>query len=592
VKLKRTHTCGELGKSQLNQKVILNGWVDNWRNLGGLLFIGLRDRYGITQVVFSPEISRELYEQAKKLRSEYVVGVRGLVQLRPPEAVNPELGTGEIEVSALELEIQNTAKTLPFELKDYAEKSEELRLKYRYLDLRRPVLQKNFMLRHQLAQLTRQFFSQQQFVEIETPFLTKSTPEGARDFVVPSRIYPGKIYALPQSPQTYKQILMVAGFDRYFQIVRCFRDEDLRKDRQLEFTQVDVEMSFIEESDIRRLMEEYMQNIFSQLLGIQIEKPFPEISYQQAMESYGSDKPDLRYDLKINDITSVFADSEFQIFRQVAQQQGFIGALLVSQAGSFSRKQLDSLNEYIKSLGGQGIAHLKKAGNSFEGGVSKFLKSSESETLLQRWNMIEETLILIIADANREKAQTLLGFLRQKLAEELGLIDPSKFVFCWTVDFPLLEMDPLENRYVARHHPFTSPKDEDLGLLDHGAEKAKAKAYDLILNGNEIAGGSIRIYQREVQEKMFSVLNIAPEEAQEKFGFLLEALEYGAPPHGGIAFGFDRLAMLLSASSSIRDVIAFPKTSGALALMENAPTPIGEKQLRELGLTVLKRANQ
>jgi len=589
VKLKRTHTCGELGKTQLGQEVILNGWVDNWRNLGGVLFIGLRDRYGLSQVVFSPETSRELYEQARRLRSEYVVGIRGVVQLRPLEAVNPELRTGEIEVTASELEIQNISKTLPFELKDYAEKSEELRLKYRYLDLRRPVLQKNFILRHKLAQLTRQFFDQRHFVEIETPFLTKSTPEGARDFVVPSRIYPGKIYALPQSPQTYKQILMISGFDRYFQIVRCFRDEALRKDRQLEFTQVDIEMSFIDESDIRQLMEEYMQVIFNRLLGIQIEIPFPEIPYQQAMENYGSDKPDLRYDLKIQDLTSIFPASDFQIFRQVARQQGFIGALVISQASSYSRKQIDSLNEYIKSLGGQGIAHFKKLKNTLEGGISKFLKSGEMEVLLDRWKMIDEALILIIADADREKSQTLLGFLRQKLAEELGLIDPEKFVFSWTVDFPLLEMDPLENRYVARHHPFTSPKDEDVRLLDQAAEKAHAKAYDLVLNGYEIAGGSIRIYQREIQEKMFSVLNITPQEAQEKFGFLLEALEYGAPPHGGIAFGFDRLAMLLSKSSSIRDVIAFPKTSGALALMENAPTAISENQLKELGLIVFKQ---
>jgi aspartyl-tRNA synthetase len=485
------------------------------------------------------------------------------------------------------LEIQNVAKTLPFELKDYAEKSEELRLKYRYLDLRRPVLQKKFILRHKLAQLTRQFFDQRNFVEIETPFLTKSTPEGARDFVVPSRLYPGKIYALPQSPQTYKQILMISGFDRYFQIVRCFRDEALRKDRQLEFTQVDIEMSFVDESDIRLLMEEYMQTIFYQLLGIQLEVPFPKISYKQAMATYGSDKPDLRYGLEIHDLTAVFHSSDFKIFKEVSQQ-GFIGALVIPQASSYSRKQLDNLNDYIKSLGGKGVAHLKKLKNSVEGGISKFLKSGEIEALLDRWKGIEEALVLIIADGDQDKSQTLLGFLRQRLAEELGLIDPEKFVFSWTVDFPLLEMDLEENRYVARHHPFTSPKDEDIRLLDQAAENAHAKAYDLVLNGYEIAGGSIRIHQREIQEKMFSVLKIAPQEAQEKFGFLLEALEYGAPPHGGIAFGFDRLAMLLSKSSSIRDVIAFPKTSGALALMENAPTMIAEHQLKELGLMVIK----
>lgn len=588
MRLKRTHTCGELCKTQVGREVILNGWVDNWRNLGGLLFIGLRDRYGITQVVFSPETSPELYESAKKLRSEYVVGVKGIVQLRPPAAVNPELRTGEIEILAQDLEIQNPAKTLPFELKDYAEKSEELRLKYRYLDLRRPVLQKNLMIRHQLAQLTRQFFTERQFVEIETPFLTKSTPEGARDFVVPSRIYPGKIYALPQSPQTYKQILMISGFDRYFQIVRCFRDEDLRKDRQLEFTQLDIEMSFIDESDIMQLMEEYLQSVFDQLLGIKLERPFPRIPYQQAMEDYGSDKPDLRYDLKIQNLTSVFTHSEFQIFRKISQEAGFIGALVLPQAVSYGRKQIDLLNEYIKSVGGAGVAHVKKVKSTLEGGISKYLSAAEVQTLLNLFPEVEDALILIIADSDREKSQTLLGFLRQKLADDLGLIDPAKFVLSWTVDFPLLEMDPVENRYVARHHPFTSPKDEDLGLLDDAAEKAKAKAYDLILNGFEIAGGSIRIYQREIQEKMFAVLKIDPQEAREKFGFLLEALEYGAPPHGGIAFGFDRLAMILTSSSSIRDVIAFPKTTGALALMENAPTPIGEHQLRELGLALIK----
>lgn len=588
MRLKRTHTCGELCKTQVGQEVILNGWVDNWRNLGGLLFIGLRDRYGITQVVFSPETSAELYESAKKLRSEYVVGVKGMVQLRPPDAVNPELRTGEIEILARDLEIQNPAKTLPFELKDYAEKSEELRLKYRYLDLRRPVLQKNLMIRHQLAQLTRQFFTERQFVEIETPFLTKSTPEGARDFVVPSRIYPGKIYALPQSPQTYKQILMISGFDRYFQIVRCFRDEDLRKDRQLEFTQLDVEMSFIDESDIMELMEEYLQTVFNQLLGIELERPFPRLSYQQAMEDYGSDKPDLRYDLKIQNLTSVFTHSEFQIFRKVSREAGFIGALVLPQAVSYGRKQIDLLNEYVKSLGGAGVAHVKKIKNTLEGGISKYFSAAEAQTLLNLLPQVEDALILIIADSDREKSQTLLGFLRQKLAENLGLIDPAKFVLSWTVDFPLLELDPVENRYVARHHPFTSPKDEDLSLLDGAAENAKAKAYDLILNGFEIAGGSIRIYQREIQEKMFAVLKIDPQEAREKFGFLLEALEYGAPPHGGIAFGFDRLAMILTSSSSIRDVIAFPKTTGALALMENAPTPISEHQLRELGLALVK----
>ncbi|UCF63811.1 MAG: aspartate--tRNA ligase [bacterium] len=584
--LKRTHTCGELSSKHLNQSVILNGWVDDWRDLGGVLFIGLRDRYGVTQIVFEPESKGDLYQNAKKLRSEFVIAVKGLVRRRPSDAINPEMKTGDIEIVCSELELLNISKPLPFELKDYAEKSEELRLKYRYLDLRRGILQNNLIMRHKLAQLTREYFSDLNFVEIETPVLTKSTPEGARDFLVPSRMYPGKFYAMPQSPQTYKQILMISGFDRYFQIVKCYRDEDLRKDRQPEFTQVDIEMSFVDEEDVFQVMEKYMARLFENLLNIVINTPIPRMSYDQAMENYGSDKPDLRYDLKIQNLTEIFKDSAFNIFSKISQENGFIGALVLPEARDYSRKQIDLLNEYIKSLGGAGIATFIKNDQKFDGGISKFFNEDEKSRLLSQFKSSKQAMIFVIADSSIEKAQILLGYLRQKLAEDLDLIDKNVNVLSWTVDFPLLEFDPEEQRFIARHHPFTSPKLTDLDLLQNKPELARARAYDLIWNGNEIAGGSIRIHQREVQERMFQALNISSAEAREKFGFLLDALEYGAPPHGGIAFGFDRMAMLFAKADSIRDVIAFPKTSSALALMENAPTPVSEKQLRELGLKI------
>ncbi len=586
MKLKRTNTCGELDRSSAGQEVILNGWVDNWRDLGGVLFIGLRDRYGLTQIVFSPEISSEIYEQARKLRSEYVIAVRGKVRERPGDARNPEMKTGDIEVVCTELEILNSCRSLPFELKDYAEKSEELRLRYRYLDLRRPVLQNQILLRHRLSQLTRRFFSEYNFVEIETPFLTKSTPEGARDFIVPSRLHNGKFYALPQSPQTYKQILMISGFDRYFQIVRCFRDEDFRKDRQPEFTQIDVEMSFVDESDVMNLVEEFMQRVFKEILHEEIKRPFPRLTYQEAMEKYGSDKPDLRFELPIHHLAEPFKDSEFKIFRAALDSGGFIGGLVVAEAAGFSRKQLDEINDYVRSVGGAGVAHLKKTGNSLEGGISKFLSSNENAYLLHDLSSSENAMIFIVADKNTDKAQRILGYLRQHLAERLDLIDHDRNILSWTVDFPLLELEEEEQRFVARHHPFTAPRTSDIPLLSSHPDQVLARAYDLILNGNEIAGGSIRIHTRELQEKMFSALKISTEDAREKFGFLLEAFEYGAPPHGGIAFGLDRMIMLLGQAASIRDVIAFPKTASAVALMEKAPGPVSEKQLKELSISI------
>ncbi|NOX36184.1 MAG: aspartate--tRNA ligase [Calditrichaeota bacterium] len=585
MKLKRTHTCGELNLSHTGQKVVLNGWVDNWRDHGGIIFIDLRDRYGKTQVVFYPE-NADIYATAKKLRSEYVIAVKGEVQARPPEAVNPNLSTGEIEVRVEALELLNVSQVPPFEIKDYVDASEDLRLRYRYLDLRRPKLQRNILLRHRLAQFTRQFFDQEGFVEIETPFLTKSTPEGARDFLVPSRLHRGKFYALPQSPQTYKQILMVSGFDKYFQIVKCFRDEDLRKDRQPEFTQIDIEMSFVDEDDVMGVVERYIQQLFKQLFDEDIPIPFPRIPYHEAMERFGSDKPDLRFGLELNEVTPLFSNTAFNVFASVVKAKGYIGALVVPQASSYSRKQIEQLGKYIESLGGKGLAHVKFMNGQLEGGISKFLSADEHQALKTQLSLKDDALILMVADTHREFAQTLLGSLRLRLAEELDLIDKSVKKFHWVVDFPLLEYDEEEQRYVARHHPFTSPKLEDINKLESQPEEVRARAYDLIFNGNEIAGGSIRIHTREMQEKMFRLLKIEPDEAERKFGFLMEAFQYGAPPHGGIAFGFDRLVMLIADTPSIRDVIAFPKTASAVGLMENTPSEVDPQQLKELGISI------
>jgi len=587
VKLKRTHTCGELNVQHISQEVVLTGWVDNWRDHGGLIFIDLRDRYGKTQIVFTPEV-QDAYQIAKKLRSEYVVAVKGEVRKRPVEAINPKLPTGEIEVNIHQIEVLNESKTPPFEVKDYIEAAEELRLKYRYLDLRRERLKNNLILRHEVARATREFFNKEGFVEIETPILTKSTPEGARDFLVPARLHRGKFYALPQSPQTYKQILMVSGFDKYYQIVRCFRDEDLRKDRQPEFTQIDIEMSFVDEDDVLSLMERFMQFLYQETMGQQIGIPFPRLSYAEAVSRFGSDKPDTRFALELQDITSIFSTSEFKVFQQIAASNGYIGALVVPQAFAYSRKQIDQLNDFVQQLGAKGLAHFKFDGEKFEGGISKFFSSEEQSRLKETLKLGQPSLVLAIADKNKEFAQFTLGFLRNRLAQELKLIPEDKIQFLWIVDFPLLEYSEEERRYVARHHPFTSPQLEDMELLEQSPEKVRARAYDLILNGNEIAGGSIRIHKREMQEKMFEILQISPAEAEKKFGFLLEAFDYGAPPHGGIAFGFDRLVMLMAGANSIRDVIAFPKTTSAMGLMEQTPSEVDSKQLEELGITIIK----
>lgn len=583
--MKRTFTCGELNESFINKEVVLNGWVNKWRDHGGLIFIDLRDRYGVTQVVFNPQTNPEAYEMAKALRSEDVIAVKGVVAARPPEAINPRMPSGKIEIHVEKLEILNKAKTTPFEINDQIEISEDIRLKYRYLDLRRPRLQRNLIVRSNVYKIVRNFFYDENFVEIETPFLMKSTPEGARDFLVPSRNFPGRFYALPQSPQTYKQLLMIAGFDRYFQIVKCFRDEDLRRDRQPEFTQIDVEMSFVDEDDVIDISSKLIQKLYKEILDYEVQLPIKKMSYRQAFETYGNDKPDLRFGLPITTLNNVFEKSEFKVFRSAIENKGIVAAIVVEAADQFSRKKIDQLTEKAKHFGAKGLAYLIFNNNEFKGSVAKFLADSEKENLKKTLNLKDNSLILIVADTY-EKSYSVLGQLRLELANELNLMDKSRFEFVWIVDFPLLEWSEEQNRYVARHHPFTSPKTDQLELLTTQPEKALARAYDLVVNGNEIAGGSIRIHRRDLQEKMFDVLKISKQEAEAKFGFLLQALEYGAPPHGGIAFGLDRLVMLLTGSESIRDVIAFPKTSSALSLMDGAPSEVSEEQLAELHIKV------
>jgi aspartyl-tRNA synthetase len=586
----RTHNCGELGSEHDGQVVCLSGWVKNWRNHGGLLFIDLRDRYGITQVVFNPQQGETLYEQAMKLRSEFVITVRGKVILRPEGMINKEMITGEIEVSAEELSILNTAQTPPFEIMDEIDVHEELKLQYRYLDLRREANKINILLRSKLYKLVRDFLDENDFVEIETPFLMKSTPEGARDFLVPSRNYAGKFYALPQSPQTYKQLLMISGFDRYFQIVKCFRDEDLRKDRQPEFTQIDMEMSFVNETDVMDMAENLVKKLYHVIKGHDLKGAFPKMTFQEAISKYGSDKPDLRFDLGIINLSDIFQQTGFNTFSIVLGDKGIIAGLCVNGADKFSRKQIDKVTDYIKKFGAKGLVWFKQTNDKLEGPIAKFLSDTEISDLMKKTNSKNNDIIFIVA-GNEMETFSILGELRLYLGDYLGLIDYSKDYFLWIIEFPMLEYDEEEKRYIARHHPFTSPIPEDMDLLEKEPENVKARAYDLVMNGNEIAGGSIRIHQSDLQQRVFRMLGISREEADDKFGFLIKALDYGAPPHGGIAFGFDRLAMILAGANSLRDVIAFPKTTSALSLMDGSPSTVSDKQLSELGLRLEKKKN-
>lgn len=599
---RRTHYCGELTRRHVGQEVALAGWVSRRRDLGGLIFVDLRDRTGLIQLVFSPteeaaDQTTDLYKKADLLRGEYVIAVRGVVQARAPGTVNPKLPTGEIEIRPRELKILNQAKTPPFYIQEELDVDETLRLKYRYLDLRRPNMQRNLILRHRAAKAVRDFFSAEGFLEVETPMLTRSTPEGARDYLVPSRVNPGKFYALPQSPQLFKQLLMVAGFDRYFQITRCFRDEDLRADRQPEFTQIDVEMSFVDQEDVLSLVERMISYVFREAAGIEVPTPFPRMTYAEAMDRYGSDKPDLRFGLPINDFSELLGQSDFRVFQQAVAAGGKVKGLVVPRAGSFSRKEIDELTKKIEVFGAKGLAWLVweetaegstgggPAGNKVRSSFARFLAPETLTALIKEAGLNPGDLLLLVAGPAAVVSSSL-GYLRLELGRRLNLVAEDEWRFLWVVEFPLFEYSEEEGRLVAVHHPFTSPAEEDIPLLATNPQAVRARAYDLVLNGVELGGGSIRIHRRDLQEKIFATLGLPPEEVQEKFGFLLEAFEYGTPPHGGIAFGFDRLVMLLSRSNTIRDVIAFPKTARATDLMTEAPSTVAARQLEELHLKV------
>lgn len=583
---KRTHKCGELSETNIGEEVIVMGWTQTYRQLGALTFIDLRDISGIVQLSFSEDISKEAFDKAQKVRNEYVLAAKGAVVMR--SSINDKIKTGKIEIQVTELRILDEAETPPFAVEENSSVKDEIRLKYRYLDLRRPDVQKNLIARHKIAQLARNYYAENGFLEIETPILMKSTPEGARDYLVPSRVHPGKFYALPQSPQLYKQLLMVSGMDRYFQIAKCFRDEDLRADRQPEFTQIDLEMSFVEPEDVMGVNEKFVQKLFKEFKGIDVELPLRRIPYKIAMEKYGSDKPDTRFGLELVNVSDVVKDSEFKVFSGAVANGGSVRGINVDGgADKFSRKEIDAIAEFIKSYRAKGLAWLNVGENEHRSSFAKFLKPEEVDGLISAMNAKQGDLLLFVADKNQVVFDSL-GALRVHIAKKLGLIEKGSYDFLWVTEFPLLEYNEDEGRYQAMHHPFTAPMDEDIQYLDSDPGRVRAKAYDIVINGCEAGGGSIRIYNSALQQKMFEVLGLSDEDAWARFGFLLEGLKYGTPPHGGMAYGLDRLVMLITGCENIRDVIAFPKVQNASELMSGAPDVVEPKQLDELSIAVTK----
>ena len=590
--IKRTHTCGDLNSRNKGNTISLCGWISKSRDLGGLHFIDLRDRYGKTQIIFNEDINKDVFDRVKKLGLEDVIGITGTVVTRPDEAINKKISTGEIDVEVTDLYIFNESEPPPFDINDRNSASEDHRLKFRYLELRTRQLQENILVRHKSAIATRNFMNERHFIEIETPVLMKSTPEGARDFLVPSRLHSGCFYALPQSPQTYKQLLMVSGFDRYFQIVKCFRDEDFRADRQPEFTQIDIEMSFVDQNDIIRLGTDLTRHIWKTVVDVDLPIDFPILNYQDAMERYGSDKPDIRFEMELKEMASYVEKSDFKTFKSVLENEGRVKGLVCPNASKYSRKVIDDLTEYLKQyFNAKGLAWMKCIDGKLDGGISKFFPEAVQNEMISDYNIGNDHVIFMVGDTANTMFSSL-GALRLELGKRENLIDKNAWAPLWVNDFPLVEWNEDEKRWDALHHPFTSPNLEDMEKIETDPKNIRSLGYDIVMNGYELGGGSIRIHDKNLQSRIFTLLGIGNKEAQEKFGFLMDAFRYGAPPHGGMAFGFDRIVMLLAGSNQIRDVIAFPKTTSALSLMDQSPSTVSEKQLQELHLSIIKEREE